>query len=86
MSAVAAVVFVGTLIVSHDLVNPIAKVGHPGVHSRGIHVAVGGAPGDNANEVPCATVLAHQRTTRIPLKMTCEQFCFNILVNKCNRF
>lgn len=56
------------LVVSHDLVDPATEVGHAGVHSRGVHVAVGGAPGDNTNKIPCATVLADQRTTRITLK------------------
>lgn len=68
LGAVGFPVLVGILVVSHDLVNPVPEVGHAGVHSGGTHVAVGGAPGDNSNKIPCTTLLTDQRTTRITLK------------------
>lgn len=57
-----------TLVGSDSLVNPAAQVGHTGVHSRGIHVAVRGAPGDDTNERPHPTVLTDQGATWVTLK------------------
>lgn len=65
---VAVLMCVCILVGSNDLVNPVTQVGHTGVHSRGAHVAVRGAPGDNTNKMPCTILLAHQRTTRVTLK------------------
>lgn len=57
-----------TLVVSNSLVDPVAQVGHSGIHGRGMHVAVRGAPGDNTHKIPHPTVLTDQRATWVTLK------------------
>lgn len=56
-----------TLVGSNGLVNPAAQVGHTGVHGRGTHVAVRGAPGHNTHKGPHSTVLTDQRATGVTL-------------------
>lgn len=63
------------LIGGDGSVNPAAQVGHTGVHGRGAHVAVGGAPGHDTHKVPSSTVLAHQGATRITLRNTRKNEC-----------
>lgn len=58
-----------TLVGGNNLVDPAAQVGDAGVHSGSTHIAVRGAPGDDAHKIPRSTVLTHQRTTRVTLKM-----------------
>ena len=58
-----------TLVGSDSLVDPAAQVGHAGVHCRGAHVAVGGAPGHNTHKGPHSTVLTDQGATRVTLKL-----------------
>lgn len=65
---IADCVFVCTLVGSKSLVNPSAQVGHAGIHGRGAHVAVTGAPGHNTHKRPHSTVLTDQRATRVTLK------------------
>lgn len=67
-AVVAVLMCVCTLVGSNDLINPVTQVGHTSIHSRGAHVAVRGAPGDNTNKMPCTTFLADQRTARVTLK------------------
>lgn len=55
------------LVGSNGLVDPSAQVGHTGIHSRGTHVAVRGAPGHNTHKGPHSTVLTDQRATRVTL-------------------
>lgn len=67
-AVVAVLMCVCTLVGSNDVVNPVTQVGHTGVHSGGAHVAVRGAPGNNADKIPCTIPLADQRATRVTLK------------------
>ena len=56
------------LVGSDGLVNPVAQVGHTGVHSRGTHIAVGGAPRHNAHKGPHTAALTNQGATGVTLK------------------
>lgn len=58
----------GTLVGSNSLVDPSPQVGYTGIHGRGTHVAVRGAPGHNAHKRPHSTILTDQRATRVSLK------------------
>lgn len=60
--------FVCTLVGSKSLVDPVAQVGHTGIHSGGAHVAVRGTPGHNSHEGPHSIVLTDQRATRVTLQ------------------
>lgn len=55
-------------VVSCDLVDPCAELANPSVHGRCMHVAVGGAPGDDANKYPHILLLADKRASGITLR------------------
>lgn len=57
-----------TLAGSNSLVDPVAQVGHAGIHSRSAHVAVRGTPGNNTHKGPHSTALTDQRATRVTLQ------------------
>lgn len=55
-------------VVGYDLVDPGAELANPSVHGRLVHVAVAGAPGDNANKHPRVPFLADKRPSRVSLR------------------
>lgn len=58
----------GSLVGGNNLIDPIAQVGDTGVHSRGPHIAIRGAPGDNTDKIPHTTALTDQRAPGVTLK------------------
>lgn len=57
-----------SLVGGNNLVDPTAQVGDTGVHGRGAHIAIRGAPGDNTDKRPHTTVLTDQRAPGVALK------------------
>lgn len=57
-----------SLVGGNNLIDPTAQVGDTGVHGRGAHIAIRGAPGDNADKRPHTTVLTDQRAPGVALK------------------
>ena len=55
-------------VVGYDLVDPGAELANPSVYGRLLHVAVAGAPGDNANKHPRVPFLADKRPSRVSLR------------------
>lgn len=55
-------------VVGYDLVDPGAVLAHPSVHGWCVHIAVGGAPGDNANEHPRVPFQADKGASRVTLR------------------
>lgn len=55
-------------VVACDLVDPGAELANPSVHSRRVHIAVAGAPGDNANKHPHVPLLADKRASGVTLR------------------
>lgn len=52
----------------YDLVDPGVEFANPSVHSRCLHIAVSGAPGNNTNKHPRASFLADKRASGVPLR------------------
>lgn len=57
-----------SLVGGNNLVDPTAQVGDTGVHGRGAHIAIRGAPGDDADKRPHTAVLTDQRAPGVALK------------------
>lgn len=55
-------------VVGYDLVDPVAELANPSVYGGLLHIAVAGAPGDNANKYPCVPFLANKRSSRVSLR------------------
>lgn len=55
-------------VVGCDLVDPCAELANTSIHGRCTHIAVGGAPGDNANKYPHIPLLADKRASGITLR------------------
>lgn len=55
-------------VVGYDLADPGAELTNPSVYGRLAHIAIGGAPGDNANKHPCVPLLADKRASRVSLR------------------
>lgn len=54
-------------VVGYDLIDPGVELANPSVHSRRIHVAVTGAPGDDTSKHPRVSLLADKRASRVTL-------------------
>lgn len=57
-----------SLTLSDDGVDPVAELADTSVHGRSVDVAVGGSPGDNANQGPAIRGLVDQRSTGVTLQ------------------
>lgn len=55
------------LPLSNNGIDPVTELADTSVHGRRVDVAVGGSPGDNANQGPAIPSLVHQRSTRVTL-------------------
>lgn len=55
-------------VVGCDLVDPGAELANPSVHGRCAHIAVAGAPGDDANKDPHVPLLADKRASGVTLR------------------
>lgn len=56
------------LSLSNNGIDPVTEQADTSVHGRRVDVAVGGSPGDNANQGPAICSLVHQRSTRVTLQ------------------
>lgn len=67
-NAAGLVLHFKSLVGGNNLVDPTAQVGDTGVHGRGAHIAIRGAPGDNTDKRPHTTILADQRAPGVALE------------------
>lgn len=56
------------LTLSNDGVDPVTELADTSVHGRRVDVAVGGSPGDDANQRPAVPTLVYQRSAGITLQ------------------
>lgn len=70
-------------VVGYDLVDPVAELTDPSVYGRLAHIAVAGAPGDDANKHPYVPLLADERASRVSLRR--ERRAVSVGIRGCPR-
>lgn len=68
ISPSAGITLAAALPLSNDGVDPVTELADTSVDGRRVDVAVGGSPGDNANQGPAIPSLVYQRSTRVTLR------------------